>query len=423
MKQGKLLAFAATASLVAMAGTVSAETPAEFYKKQNNIRMIIGAGVGGGNDTYARVFARHWQKYVPGNPKFVAENRPGAGGLIALNFLANKAPQDGSYIAVVNRSILIYTLMGGKGAEFDMKTLQWLGSINNEISLVISRSDVPVKTAQDLRTRGLMIGATSSANDSVRQAVLLNNIVGTRFRIVAGYPSGEAINLAMMRGEVEGRGSIPWTTLRATQPEWVRDKKVTILLQFGLEKHADLPDVPLVLELAETEEQRQILELHAAKGDMGRPLVAPAGVPADRLKALRTAFMETFKDEAFKAEAVKLKLELGPMSGEAMQKALAKIYATPADIVEKAKAAYNAEVKLDMAKIEEETFKGKLGDVKRKGSRLVVSKDGKETTLRVSGSRTKVSIAGKAAKRDALQAGMDCEIKYAADSASSVSCQ
>ncbi len=412
------------ASALLAASAASAQSTADFYKANNSMRMVIAAGVGGGNDTYARVFARHWRNHIPGNPRIVPENRPGAGGVIALNFLYNVAPQDGSYVGVVNRSILTYTLMEeGGGAEFDINKLHWLGSINSEISLVIARADVPVRTAQDLRTRGLMIGATANANDSVRQAVLLNNVLGTRFRIVAGYPSGEAINLAIKRGEVEGRGSIPWTTLRVTEAEWLRDKQVTVLLQFALNKHPDLPDVPLALDLAETDEQRQIIELHAAKMDMGRPFVAPPGVPGDRLADLRKAFMATFGDAAFKAEADKLQLELSPMSGEAMQAALAKIYATPPDVVRKARDAYNAEIKLEMAKIEEETFSGKIAAVRQKGARLVIRKDGGETELRVGGSSTKVTIAGKDARRDALQADMDCSIRFAGDRANSVDCK
>lgn len=411
------------AAVFVTAAAASAETTADFYKTHNNIRMIIGAGVGGGNDTYARVFARYWRGHIPGTPNIVSQNRPGAGSIIALNFLYNKAPQDGSYIGVVNRSILTYPLMGGQGYQFDINKVQWLGSLNRETSLVIANASVPVKTARDLQTRGLMIGGTASANDSVRQAVLLNNVIGTRFRIVAGYPSGEAIDLAMKRGEVEGRGSIPWTTLRATEAEWLREKKVTILMQFGLARHPDLPDIPLALDLATTDEQKQILELHAAKMEMGRPFLAPPKIPAGMLADLRKSFMATFKDKAYLAEAAKMKLDLSPMSGEAMQAALVRIYATPKAIVQKAKDAYNADVKLEMAKIEVESFSGVLAGVKKKGGRIVVKKDGKDTTLRVSGSKTKVTIAGKAAKRSALKPGMNCSIKFAADRASAVDCR
>jgi hypothetical protein len=257
----------------------------------------------------------------------------------------------------------------------------------------------------------------------VKLPALLNNVIGTKFRIVAGYPSGEAMNLAMVRGEVEGRASIPWTTLRSTEPEWVRDKKVTILLQFGLAKHADLPDVPLAQDFAANQEQRDILNLHAARNDMGRPFLAPPGIPADRLAMLRKTFMATVAAPGFVKDAQRLKLELGPMSGEAMQKELERIYATPKDIVEKARAAYNAPVKLEMAKIEEEKVSTAIAKVQKKGSRVVIKHKGKDVTLRVSGSNTKVSIAGKEAKRGDLKEGMTCEFKFAGDRASAVACK
>lgn len=418
----RALAIAGVLGLAAN-GSASADAVEDFYKSNNTIKMTIAAGVGGGNDTYARTFAKHWRDFIPGKPNIISQNRPGAGGLTMLNYMYSQAAKTGAELGVVNRSMLAYPLLDGKGVRFDINKFNWLGSLNNEVSLIISWAAGPVKTIEDARTRGLMVAGTSASNDSVKMAVLLNNVIGTKFRIVAGYPSGEAMNLAMVRGEVEGRASIPWTTLRSTEQEWVRDKKVNILLQFGLAKHPDLPNVPLAQDLATTQEQKQILDLHAAKNDMGRPFLAPPGIPADRLAALRKAFMAAVASPAFKRDAQKLKLELGPMSGEAMQAALAKIYATPKDIVEKARAAYNAPVKLEMAKIEQESASGPILKVQKKGSRVTIKHKGKDVTLRVGGSNTKVTVAGAAAKREQLKAGMACDYKFAGDRASAIACK
>jgi tripartite-type tricarboxylate transporter receptor subunit TctC len=423
MNSNALRALAlAGASAVAFAAGARADAVEEFYKG-TSIKMMIGAGVGGGNDTYARTFARHWREQIPGRPNIISQNRPGAGGLTMLNYLYIQAAKNGSEIAVINRSMLTYPLLDGQGVRFDINKFNWLGSLNNEVSLIIAWATAPVKSIEDVRTRELIVAGTSASNDSVKLPSLLNNVIGTKFRIVAGYPSGEAMNLAMVRGEVQGRASIPWTTLRSTEPEWIRDKKVTILLQFGLAKHPDLPNVPLAQDFAANQEQRDILNLHAARNDMGRPFLAPPGIPADRLAMLRKTFMATVAAPGFVKDAQRLKLELGPMSGEAMQKELQRIYATPKDIVEKARAAYNAPVKLEMAKIEEEKVSTPIAKVQKKGSRVIIKHKGKDVTLRVSGSNTKVSIAGKEAKRGDLKEGMSCEFKFAGDRASAIACK
>ncbi|MFT5538586.1 MAG: tripartite-type tricarboxylate transporter receptor subunit TctC [Alphaproteobacteria bacterium] len=408
--------------LLMSVGSAQADAVSDFYKSKN-IKMYIGAGVGGGNDTYARTFARNWKGFIPGKPNIITQNRPGAGGLTALNYLYNQGKQDGSELIVLNRSMLTYPLLDGKGVRFDINKMKWLGSLNKEISLIISWAAGPVKTFADLRTRGMMVAGTSASNDSVKLAVLMNNVLGTKFKIVAGYPSGESMNLAMVRGEVEGRASIPWTTLKATQPEWVRDKTVNILMQFGLSKHPDLPNVPRAQDLAANDEQRSILDLHAAKGEMGRPYGAPPGTPADRLAALRKSFMDAVNSPGFARDAKKLKLEVGPVSGKDMQAALKRIYATPKDVVDKARAAYNAKVKLQMAKIPIEKVSTAIVGIKRDGRRVIINKGGKKVTLRVSGSGTKVTIGGKKAKRGKLKAGMNCAFQLKATNAKSIDCK
>lgn len=399
-----------------------AESPKEFYAK-TKIRMVIGAGPGGGNDTYARLVAKHFTSHMPGKPKVIPQNRPGASGLVGLNFLYVKAPKDGSAFGTFNRGMLIYNLLDGKGARFDVTKLNWLGSVNKEIPLVIAWHTVPVKSFADLKSRGLIVAGTAVGNDSVALPSLINNLLGTKITIVAGYPTGEGMNLAMLRGEVEGRGSMPWTTLKATRPGWVRDKKVNIIMQFAIERHPGLPDVPAAAELAPDEQARQIVELYAAKNEMGRPYAAPPGVPADRVAALRAAFMATIKDPTFVAAARKLKLEVAPIDGAKMQGMLTRIYATPKDVVAAAKEATKSRTPLKMAKIPIEKISAKIAGIKREGRRVIIMKDGKKVTLRVSGSKTKVSIAGKKAKRSALKAGMNCAFELKATSAQAIACK
>ena len=319
--------------------------------------------------------------------------------------------------------MLIYTLLDGKGARFDVNKLNWLGSINKEIPLVIAWHKVPVKTVADLKSRGLIIAGTAAGNDSVALPALINNLLGTKITIVAGYPSGEAMNLAMLRGEVEGRASMPWTTLQATRPDWVRDKKVNVVMQFAISRHPQLPNVPTAAELAPDKVSRQIVELYAAKNEMGRPYAAPPGVPADRVAVLRKAFMATITDPAFTANAKKLKLEVAAIDGAQMNRMLKRIYATPKDVVAKAKAATKSRTPLKMAKIPIEKVKATIKGIKRKGRRVVIMKGGKKVTLRVSKSKTKVSIMGKKAKRGALKAGMKCAFELKANSAKKIACK
>jgi tripartite-type tricarboxylate transporter receptor subunit TctC len=400
----------------------NAESSAEFYSK-TKLRMVIGAGPGGGNDTYARLVARHFTSHMPGKPKVIPQNRPGASGLVGLNYLYVKAPKDGSAFGTFNRGMLIYNLLDGKGARFDVNKLNWLGSINKEIPLVIAWHKVPVKSFADLKSRGLIVAGTAAGNDSVTLPALINNLLGTKITIVAGYPTGEAMNLAMLRGEVEGRGSMPWTTLKATRPDWVRDSKVNVVMQFSISRHPGLPKVPAAAELAPNEEVRQIIELYAAKNEMGRPYAAPPGVPAERVAILRKAFMATITDPAFAKAAEKLKLEIAAIDGSEMQDMLKRIYATPKAVVERAKEVAKNREPLKMAKIPLEKALAKIEGIKRGGRRVIIKNGGKKVTLRVSKSKTKVTIGGKKAKRGALKTGMDCAFEFKATAAEKIVCK
>jgi tripartite-type tricarboxylate transporter receptor subunit TctC len=249
---------------------------------------------------------------------------PGAGSLIATNYIANVAPKDGTYIGAVNGLTATDLLIYPERTKFDPRLLQWIGSALRENHVGVVRSDSAVKTFDDVFKQELIISGTGGATNAY--PTLTNAVLGTKFKVVSGYPGGNDISLAMERGEVFGRCGWSWSSVLATQKPWYDDKKINVLAQLALNKHADLPNVPLILDLAKTPEQKQILTLVFARQALGRPYLAPPGVPQDRVDVLRKAFMDTMKDKEFLAEAEKGKLEITPISGENVQKIVADTY-------------------------------------------------------------------------------------------------
>ncbi len=332
----RAIAVAALALLPMSIG--HAQGPAEFYKGKN-VDLMIGYSVGGGYDVYARLIARHMGKHVPGNPTMVAKNMEGAGSLRLANWLYNVAPKDGTAFGTIGRGTGFDPLLGHKAAQFDGTKFNWIGSANDEVSVcVVWNGRTPITKFEDLLTKQLNVGGTGSAADTDQFPRILNGALGTRMKIITGYPGGNDINLALERGEVDGRCGWSWSSLMSTRPAWVAGKKITLLVQLALNKHPDLPDVPLVTDLAKTEEQRQILRLIFARQALGRPYLAPPGIPPDRVAALRKAFMDTMQDKDFLAEADKAQLEITPIAGDAVQKLVGEVYQTPPAIVQKAAA-------------------------------------------------------------------------------------
>jgi tripartite-type tricarboxylate transporter receptor subunit TctC len=321
--------------LLAIVGT-QAQTAAEFYRGKN-VDLLIGYSVGGGYDVYARLIARHMGKHIPGNPTVVPKNMEGAGSLRLANWLYNVAPKDGLAFGTIGRGTGFDPLLGHKQAQFDGNKFNWIGSANDEVSVCVSWNKPGAITKFDeLYTRQLTVGGTGAAADTDQFPRILNNVLGTKMKIVTGYPGGNDVNLALERGEVDGRCGWSWSSVMSTRASWVKDKKINILVQLALQKHADLPDVPLVTELAKTEKQKQILTLIFARQALGRPYLAPPGVPQDRVDALRQAFMDTMKDKEFLAEAEKAQLEITPIDGVALQKLVSDVYKTPPEIAKEA---------------------------------------------------------------------------------------
>jgi tripartite-type tricarboxylate transporter receptor subunit TctC len=402
------------ASSLLCAQNAAGETVAEFYKDKQ-IKLIISSGAGGGYDAYARTFARHASKHIPGNPVLIPQNMPGAGGLRAANYLYTVAPKDGSVIAVVHRGVPMAPVLGIKSAEYDVTKFNWIGSFNNEVSVCIAWHTAPQNTIADVQKTELIIGG-SGANDTEIYPTAMNNILKTKFRIISGYPSGTAVNLAMERGEVNGRCGWSWTSVITEHLDWVKEKKIKLLMQMSLSKHPDLPDVPLAVDLARSEQDQQILELIFARQVMGRPVVMPPETPADRVAAIRKAFEDTLKDPAFIADADKQRLELTSVTGADVEKLIRKIYATPRTVVALAQDATKYTEPTEKAKIQFETVKGALTEIEKGGRVLKLQlAGGDDVKTKISGSRTAVTVGGAKAKRSALKVGMTCSVTYTGD--------
>jgi len=338
MRQCRFPFIVAAALLVAPAAIAFAQGTADFFKGRS-IALYIGYSPGGAYDLYARVIARHLGAHIAGNPTLVPQNMEGAGSLRLANYLYRVAPQDGTAIGTFGRGIAFDPLLLGQGDAFDAQKLNWLGSANNEVSVCVAMKNSGITSFADLFTKELTVGGTGASSDTDQFPRILNAVLGTHFKVVQGYPGGNDVVLAMERGEVQGRCGWSWSSVISTHKSWLEDKRMIVLIQLSLTKHPDLPDVPLVMDFAKTDEQRQILKMIFARNVMGRPYVAPPNLPADRVAALRQAFMDTMTDRDFLAEAERLQLEINPVSGAAVESLVKEVYATPRDVVAKAKAA------------------------------------------------------------------------------------
>ncbi len=335
MRFNFLARSAAACVALTMASNASAQSPANFYKGKT-VELYIAYSAGGGYDLYARMLARHFGKHIPGNPLVVTKNMAGAGGLRLANWLYEAAPRDGTVIGATSRSVASETLLGNPGAHYDPSKFSWLGSANDEVSVCVAWHTSGVASFEDLMTKELTVGSTGTADDTYQFPRLVNNVLGTRFKIITGYPGGNDVSLAMERGEVGGRCGWSWSSVKSTRMSWVTEKQMHLLMQLSLAKHPDLPDVPLVMDLAKTDEQRAMFKLIFARQTMGRPFQGPPGIPADRLRALQKAFMDTMKDPEFLAEAEKGKFEITPVSGGDIEKLVAELFRTPPAIAAKA---------------------------------------------------------------------------------------
>jgi tripartite-type tricarboxylate transporter receptor subunit TctC len=333
---GTALAAAALAPFaMAWFSTAHAQDPAAFYKGRN-VNMEIGYSVGGGYDVYARMITRFIGNHIPASPTVVTKNMEGAGSLRLANWLYNAAPKDGTEMGTIGRGVAFDPLLGNKSAQFDASKFTWLGSANNEVSVCVAWQGTGITKFEDLYTKQITVGGTGGGSDTDVFPQILNAVLGTKMKVISGYPGGNDVGLAMERGEVQGRCGWSWSSVMATHKDWVEQKKIVVLVQLALSKHPDLPDVPLVTDLAKTDEQRQILKLIFARQVMGRPYLAPPSLPKERVDGLRQAFMDTMKDKEFLAAAEKAQLEITPVTGPDIEKLVKEVYQTPPDIAAKA---------------------------------------------------------------------------------------
>src|SRR6266849_3666682 len=328
-------ALALLAAMALAPSTARAQSPADFYKGRN-VDLYVGYSVGGAYDLYARVIARHLGKHIPGGPTIVPKNMEGAGSLRLANWLYRVGPKDGSALGTIGRGTAFDPLLGSRGAQFQADKFTWIGSANNEVSVCVAWKTSGITSLEQTLSKELIVGGTGAAADTDQFPRILNGVLGTKFKIVTGYPGGNDITLAMERGEVKGRCGWSWSSVLATHKRWVDDKTITVLVQLSLAKHPDLPDIPLVMDFAQTDEQKLIFKLIFARQVMGRPFVAPPGLPKDRADALRKAFDDTMKDPEFLADAARTQLEITPVSGVEVEKLVAEIYQTPKPVADKA---------------------------------------------------------------------------------------
>lgn len=413
-------------AVLGVAEPVTAQSVESFYKGKQ-LKFMLSTSLSGGYATYARVISPYMEKYLPGKPSFILQNMPGAGGIVAANWLANAAPKDGSVVAMIHRgAVSNQPLFGAKNVRYDATKFGWIGSMNSDISVCVAWHTAPVKSFADLKTTPSIFGGVGAGSDIDAYPTMLNNLFDTKIRLITGYNIGNNIHIAMERGEVHGRCGWSVSSLLATAGPWVKEKKINLLVQIGMTKHAAIPDVPWIFDQTTDPELKEVMETIAAPLFMGRPLLTSPGVPTERLAALRESFDQAMADPGFKAEADKRKLEYDHVPGKQVEDVITRIYAMPKPIIEKAKEALSRTDKIQITKKEpvSKVVKSALTAVKPRG-REISFKDGNEThSTTLSGSRSKVTVGGKPAKREELKAGMSCSITYGGDKteASLVAC-
>ena len=329
------------AVLTAIPTFASAQSAEEFFKSAT-LTMVVGSGAGGGYDATARVVARHMARYLPGNPTFVIKNQPGAAGITSANTIYNTAPKDGSTILAAANAPLVLRIYDSKVAHYDPRKFEWIGSTDKQQAVCLTWHTSPIKTLEDATKREVPVAATGVAAGPGIYPKILNSLFGTRFKIIAGYDTG-GMRLAMEKGEVEGICGLAWQTWKLTSPDWIRDKKLNVLTQFGLQKNAELPNVPLAIDQMKTPQDKQVLELIVLAQEFGRPFLAPPGVPADRMALYRSAFKAMLKDKEFLAESEKQRMSIEPLDDKQIEALLDRAYAAPQAIKDRA-SVFAAEV-------------------------------------------------------------------------------
>ena len=344
MKQACSLILSVGCCVLWIAAADGAQEPVEAFYKGKQINIVVGSSVGGGYDTYARLLARHFGNHIPGNPTIVAQNMSGAGSNRAAGFIYSVAPKDGTSLGAIFPGAILQPLLGEAPVQHDPSKFIYLGSANSDSYVCYVRADAAVKNFRDAMNQELILGASNEGATTRDLPTLLNSVLGTKFRIVTGYAGSREITLALERNEVQGTCGIGWTGILTMHPEWFASGTVKVLVQLSLKGHPDLNKmgVPLAIDFAKNAEDRRVLELILSQSIFGRPFVLPPGVPAERVAALRKAFVAALQDKSLLAEAEKAKLDVETLSGEDLQTVVRQLYATPSHIVDRARLALAA---------------------------------------------------------------------------------
>jgi hypothetical protein len=326
------------AFFTAAAGPSSAQDDVAAFYKGKQIRLIVGSAVGGGYDLYSRALARHITHHIPGNPTIIVQNQPAAGGVVMTNQLAGQGPRDGTVFAAPLNGIPTAPLLMA-GTQFDSTKLNWLGSLQSEPYVAFLWHTALVSHITEIATKEVLVGTTTVGTTMNDFPLLLNELLGYKFKLVRGYKGTPQINIATERGEIHGNAGVGLASVKTLSQTWIDEKKIKFIVQYNMRPSRELPGVPMVMDLAKTDEQKTAMRLLFARTEYARPYFLPPDVPAERVRALRRAFDATMKDPAFVADAQKLQLELSPMTGEAMQALVADLATTPPAIVDRVRKA------------------------------------------------------------------------------------
>jgi tripartite-type tricarboxylate transporter receptor subunit TctC len=308
-----------------------ADSVADFYRGKQ-ITLMVGSSPGGGYDAIARIVASHIGNHIPGDPNVIVQNTPGGGSVTMSNRIYRTAPQDGTYMGLVQRGVLLAQLTKRSGVQFEIGKFNWIGSVSPDASLVVAWHTAPVKTVQDLFTKQMIVGGTGATSDLEASARLLNATIGTKLKIVSGYPGSADVLLAIQRGEIQGSADWAWSEIKSRYSNFLNEKKMNLILQNGLRKAPELADIPLTLDFVKDETDHKVAELYFGLKQVARPILAGPGVPADRLAALRTAFMALKDDPGYKADAEKLGLS-DPTPAKEIESYVSLTMSAPPEVV------------------------------------------------------------------------------------------
>jgi tripartite-type tricarboxylate transporter receptor subunit TctC len=395
---------------LAVALTAPAQTLADesaFYKGKK-VTIYVGYGPGGGYDTYARLVGRHMGRHIPGKPSVIVKNRPGAGSLRLANELYGSLPQDGTAIGTIGNNLHLLELVGSPNIRFVATKFNWIGRMTDGDTIFVVRPSAGVNSFEDVQRKEVLVGVPGAASGTTMMLTVINNVLGSKFKMISGYKGSAGIRLAVERGEVDGLQSIIWSVHKP----WIQRNKFKVLYQIPVKRLASLKDIPSIMEYAKTPAQQKLINFFASYVTVGRAIVAPPNIPPARVAALRTAFMDMAKDKVLLAEVAKKKTRFRPMSGTDLQALILSAFDLPGDL--KAKAIQAAQIgKLTKRKVVLVNTTAKIVKRNKKGSSLtLLEASGKKVKARVHPRRTKITIGGKKAKRSATAVGMTCDMEY-----------